>query len=254
MRIELKKIKLYEEWSEETEAFKAELFVESKLFALVGNRGTGGENDIDLVEGVSHADLKKLNEWCMEHLPTWFLGKEYNPENAFFPTTLEIHISNLVDEEVKKKQIKRILRGNIVIVDDLCDPAEGEHYKTPKKGLDATSLQNVLSHHKNPIILNDLHPLEAHRLLHKGKLRFSIEGWEDNVYLGVDYGSNGGCERWNGWLVPAVTKNVFEEILKYYTCSADCSENLKDLHSITPTTNGLYVLNMGWVWDEHDEA
>lgn len=250
MKIELKKVKLYEEWSEETEAFKAELFVDSKLFALVSNRGMGGENDIDLVESVSYEDLKNLKDWCVEHLPTWFLGKEYEPENSHFPTTLEIHISNLVNEEVKKKQIKRILRGNIVIIDDLCDPDRGEHYKISKKKLETTSLKNVLSQRENPIVLNDLHPLEAHRLLHNGKLKFSIEGWEDNVYLGVDYGSNGRCERWNGWLVPAVTKNVFEEILKHYTCADNCSENLKDLHSINPTTNGLYVLNMGWIWDE----
>ena len=264
MKIELKSVKLFEELSEETEAFTATLFVDGVRLADVSNRGSGGPHDLTPVEGKTYGDIKFLDEWCKSHLPKW--GADFG-DGDVYDTDLELQISHLVEAERKIQKIKKLLRGKLVLVDDDCDPKKGEHYKTPKKNLDKVSQANFLSHHKNPIALNDLHPLEAQRLLHHGKLKFSIGGESDQtVYEGVNYGFCGGMERWNGWLVPAVTKNVFDRLVKDQEAfikrftedgevtviedDEDVIENFEALKNTKPTENGLYILNHGWIWDE----
>ena len=82
----------------------------------------------------------------------------------------------------------------------------------------------------------------------------------------MNYGFCGGMERWNGWLVPAVTKNVFDRLVKDQEAfikrftedgevtviedDEDVIENFEALKNTKPTENGLYILNHGWIWDE----
>ena len=51
MKLQLKKIKIYDELSEETICFTAELYADGKKVATVKNDGRGGSTDVYFTEG-----------------------------------------------------------------------------------------------------------------------------------------------------------------------------------------------------------
>ena len=67
MKITLKKVKVYDELSEETICYTAEIHVDGKKVATVRNSGQGGSTDVYYAEG-SHSDgAQRLEEYAKEN-------------------------------------------------------------------------------------------------------------------------------------------------------------------------------------------
>jgi hypothetical protein len=78
---------------------------------------------------------------------------------------------------------------------------------------------------------------------------FNIGGYDDSkVFKGFDAG------RWNGWLIPAVTKEVWEDVIAWQKSllteeEEGLEEIIEDLESVEPNEKGLYLIGCGLVWD-----
>ncbi len=86
------------------------------------------------------------------------------------------------------------------------------------------------------------------------KVRFNIGGYDDSK---VFEGFNAG--RWNGWLVPAVTKEVWEEVIAWQKSQLSEEEEgleeiIEDLESVEPNKDGLYLIGCGLIWDVVDSV
>lgn len=63
---ELKKVKIFDEMSEETICFTAQFFVDNKHIANVRNDGQGGCNDLYPTKGYTYDDIKEFDTLDME--------------------------------------------------------------------------------------------------------------------------------------------------------------------------------------------
>jgi hypothetical protein len=59
IKFELKKVKIFDEMSEETMCFTAQIWENGKHVADVSNRGYGGGSDVYPTKGFTHADVQK---------------------------------------------------------------------------------------------------------------------------------------------------------------------------------------------------
>ena len=81
------------------------------------------------------------------------------------------------------------------------------------------------------------------------RVRFNIGGYDDSkVFKGFDAG------RWNGWLIPAVTKEVWEDVIAWQKSllteeEEGLEEIIEDLESVEPNQEGLYLIGCGLIWD-----
>ena len=80
-------------------------------------------------------------------------------------------------------------------------------------------------------------------------VRFNIGGYAPSkVFEGFDAGE------WNGWLVPAVTKKVWEEVIAWQKdilskmSEAGIEEVVEDLESVEPNEDGLYIIGCDLCW------
>ena len=83
---------------------------------------------------------------------------------------MEIYISELVNDFNVNKHMKSLLRRRVVIIDDTCKSGESIEWKKDKAYSDKALISLILSHNKdlkNPIVLNEYSPMEAHKLLHR---------------------------------------------------------------------------------------
>jgi hypothetical protein len=158
MNIELKNVRLYKEMSEETYCFKAMLYKDGKRMGEVENRGTGGCHSYEF----SREEAKEMDEWCGANLPKW--GSRFG-DGDIYETSLEQHISELVEAYENKKDMTSLLRRKIVVVDDTRKEGEYFHYNKAKyKGREKELYSYILSKKspfKNPVILNKLDVVEA---------------------------------------------------------------------------------------------
>jgi hypothetical protein len=81
------------------------------------------------------------------------------------------------------------------------------------------------------------------------RVRFNIGGYDDSK---VFEGFNAG--RWNGWLIPAVTKEVWEDVIAWQKSllteeDEGLEEIIEDLESVEPNQEGLYLIGCGLIWD-----
>tara|TARA_R100001129_G_scaffold34674_2_gene23575 strand:- start:628 stop:1131 length:504 start_codon:yes stop_codon:yes gene_type:complete len=166
MRIELKNIKHFESMSEETLCFNASLYVDGRKVGAVSNRGHGGCHEY----GFDMKTQQELNRWCEENLPKWSMDDDQEYE-----TDLELHISNLVAHFLDTKYIKKLLKNNVVVMDDTCEEGECFLYKFSQyKHLQRDELiRRVVERNSNderlvnPIVLNTLSLDEAKHIFYK---------------------------------------------------------------------------------------
>tara|TARA_R100001126_G_scaffold99413_2_gene74974 strand:- start:2994 stop:3542 length:549 start_codon:yes stop_codon:yes gene_type:complete len=170
MEILLKNIKHYESMSEETYCFEANLYVDGKKVGRVSNRGKGGCHDYDF-------DWKKeqeLDQWCKDNLPKWkMFDQPYleghpkfdpNGKHKLMDTSLEFHITQLVDKFLDNQELKKLLRRGVIVVDDTCSNFQILEWKFSKfKGEAKEEVIKVVKNHvenedqfHNPIVLNSL--------------------------------------------------------------------------------------------------
>lgn len=107
MNIELKNIKYYESFSEETLAFQASLYIEGKRVGTAKNDGRGGPTyyDGDNKEG---RELIRQAEQFAKALPDKHYPKDDHMEAFSIPMTLEHHIDDLLNDYLGKKELEKI--------------------------------------------------------------------------------------------------------------------------------------------------
>ena len=102
MEIELKKVKFYEELSEETPCYVAELYVESKSVAKVKNDGRGGCADVYYTEGIRSESAQKVERYIKDNP----IVVQYN-WGKYEIKTVEDLADHLFDEWLRKKESRR---------------------------------------------------------------------------------------------------------------------------------------------------
>jgi hypothetical protein len=107
MNIELKNIKYYESFSEETLAFQASLYIEGKRVGTAKNDGRGGPTyyDGDNKEG---RELIRQAEQFAKALADKHYPKDDYMEAFSIPMTLEHHIDDLLNDYLGKKELEKI--------------------------------------------------------------------------------------------------------------------------------------------------
>lgn len=103
MKLELKNVKFYESMSEETNCFKADLFINGKKIAYVKNDGRGGCTDYQLMDLKNKQILREAEEFCLS-LPKVDYG------TFKFQPTLESKIDDLFEVWLKAKADKALLK------------------------------------------------------------------------------------------------------------------------------------------------
>jgi hypothetical protein len=109
MKIELKKISFSEALSEETNAFHAEIYVNGKNVGYAKNDGKGGSTDCR-----PHYDkpeckelFKQAEAFCLS-LPPIKYPAAHGGEAFEWKMDLETFVDNLLTEELKKKDAKKL--------------------------------------------------------------------------------------------------------------------------------------------------
>jgi hypothetical protein len=102
MKIELKKLKVHRDMSQETECFSADIYIDGKYAAHVQNDGGGGCN-------MYHFEDRKLeqafNAFC-ESLPPLPPDPQY-PSLGSLEMDADLYIGGLIQQEETRKQLTR---------------------------------------------------------------------------------------------------------------------------------------------------
>jgi hypothetical protein len=115
MKVELKNVKYAAFASHETACFQATLYVDGAPFAIISNEGYGGSDSISPVkrgnadqfwEQVQKVDLYMKTLVTSEQQANFKYGAPY----------LEIWVAEQLDNFLLRKEMKRLLKSNIVIV------------------------------------------------------------------------------------------------------------------------------------------
>jgi hypothetical protein len=110
MKIELKKIRVVEAFSEETTAFSADLYINGKLVGYTKNDGHGGETDVYCNGGFDSPNRKAIDD-----AEVWAKAQpNYNQEGFNdIPMTLDFYIDLLVDAYLKAKDEAKMKRAQL---------------------------------------------------------------------------------------------------------------------------------------------
>jgi hypothetical protein len=98
MKLQLKKIKLYNELSEETICFTAELYADGKKVATVKNDGRGGSTDVYFTEGWRSESAQQVIQFAKENPIVY----EY-PWGKYEGSQVEDQVDRLLDIWLDKK-------------------------------------------------------------------------------------------------------------------------------------------------------
>lgn len=148
MNIELKNVKYYESFSEETLAFQASLYIEGKRAGTAKNDGRGGPTyyDGDNKEG---QELIRQAENYTKALPEKHYPKDEYMAAFSIPMNLEHYIDDLLNDYLRKKDVEKIqkrvtkdMEKGIVFGKPNDNSWNVQTYGVP--------LQQVLSHPKGP--------------------------------------------------------------------------------------------------------
>tara|TARA_A100001201_G_scaffold143535_1_gene145664 strand:- start:497 stop:1051 length:555 start_codon:yes stop_codon:yes gene_type:complete len=177
-KLEMKAIKLAQWKSQETYCYEANVYLDGKPFAIVGNDGHGGcdyQHEHPKFKGEFYPTLKKLDEEFAK-LPYTDKGKYKNvPEG--FKQTFERWCNEQVGLYEVDKEIKRTLKNNIVaqIMEadkdggayvDLLPVVKVVQWKI-QKGYEQKLRDIIMKQHPEAKIVNDM-PMEKVREIWEG--------------------------------------------------------------------------------------
>lgn len=98
MKLQLKKVKVYNELSEETICFTAELYVDSKKVAKMKNDGCGGSTVVYFADGCRSESAQQVTQFAKENPIV------YNfPWGDYVGSHVEDHVDRLLDLWLEKK-------------------------------------------------------------------------------------------------------------------------------------------------------
>ena len=106
MKIELKKIQIFNAMSEETTAFHAEIYVDGKKVGYAKNDGRGGSTDCCHYDG--HKELFRQAEAFCLTLPPIKYPAAHGCEAFEWKMDLEAFVDQLIEDELKKKDDKKL--------------------------------------------------------------------------------------------------------------------------------------------------
>ena len=98
MKLQLKKIKIYDELSEETICFTAELYADGKKVATVKNDGRGGSTDVYFAEGWRSESAQRVIQYAKENP----IVHEF-PRGKYEGSQVEDQVDRLLDLWLEKK-------------------------------------------------------------------------------------------------------------------------------------------------------
>jgi hypothetical protein len=113
MNIELKKLKIVKQLSQETICFYAELYIDGKRRGYCENDGHGGCTEIHGYTKEDNEIIEKCNEYCKTTLPKVSYGSDKEYEQ-----NLEDVINKLVDNEFNSSQRKRDMKKGLCVQKD----------------------------------------------------------------------------------------------------------------------------------------
>ena len=138
MKLELKKVKYAEHASQETSNFVAELYVDGKPFAIVGNDGIGGcdyhyrHEKYPSDHSDWHKELENLFKWHEENTT---YETEYDPR-GYSEGSLDITVGELLDDYLTTKRVKNLMSRSMIVFKK--DDPKGGYYKYGKKKYNIT--------------------------------------------------------------------------------------------------------------------
>lgn len=98
MKLTLKKIKFYDELSEETNCFTADLYADGKKVATVKNDGRGGSTDVYFTEGWRSESAQQVIQFAKENPIVY----EY-PWGKYEGSQVEDQVDRLLDLWLERK-------------------------------------------------------------------------------------------------------------------------------------------------------
>ncbi|TXJ24886.1 MAG: hypothetical protein E6Q24_15170 [Chitinophagaceae bacterium] len=104
MEIELRKIYISHQFSEESLAFTANLYIDGRKIGYVSNDGKGGSTSYEADHPDDRPLLRAADEYC-KTLPPWKLDDEVS-----VPMNLEYFIDRKIDEYATQEELKRFQR------------------------------------------------------------------------------------------------------------------------------------------------
>ena len=119
MQIELKNVKIAEHLSEETTAFTADLYVNSRKIAFVKNEGQGGSTHYQLYKKEDTPILRQAEEYCKSLPPAIYDDTPTKGQTLTLPMDLEnfidamlnVHLMEKFKKKMEKHQEDSILYG-----------------------------------------------------------------------------------------------------------------------------------------------
>lgn len=151
MQVQLKKIKICHNLSEESTAYTADLYINGHKAAAAKNDGHGG---CDLYQPYD-AKGRDLVREAEAHFSQTTASLS---DGTTFPGNLETEVARLLDEHETKQNLRRELRKGIVCLE------KGEillyqfRCSQPKPGTPEwrAAVQKILAKHPGSVVLNDL--------------------------------------------------------------------------------------------------
>ena len=98
MKLQLKGVKVYDELSEETICFTAELHVDGKKLATVRNDGCGGCTNVYFTESVRSNPVQTLIQYADENPVVYKFDW-----GTYVCNKVEDHVDRLLDQRLEKK-------------------------------------------------------------------------------------------------------------------------------------------------------
>ena len=164
--MELKKIKLFEEMSEETNCYVATVYINGKEAISVRNEGHGGCDTQYPIAPYDQSIIAAANDYCKKNHPaTVFLHgsvtKDTMKQSDIMYADLETWCGDKIQENALKKAVAKLTKDKVSYID-----ATGAIYSI-KNGNhpEAAIILHIKSKHKGVRIINELSPDERVKAL-----------------------------------------------------------------------------------------
>ena len=138
MKIELRKLKLNRQLSEETNCYSAEIWLDDRKAFLAGNHGHGGPDH-----------YQQVGPWTEQEVETWL--KAYRPKIVAYGTelepSLELEVGELIELHEQMAMLRRKTRSHLLTMED------GQVFARPLKGHDPAAAADALRRSRPGIVI-----------------------------------------------------------------------------------------------------
>lgn len=138
MKIEIRKLKLHRELSEETNCYSAEIWIDGERAFLARNNGHGGA---DFYHRLGALTEQQVDDWLKAHRP------KITMEGLELEYSLEIEICDLIEEHQQIAALRRKAKTHLLTIED------GQVFSRALKGRDPVAAAAALRRTTPDIIL-----------------------------------------------------------------------------------------------------